>query len=562
MKAPDNPFDIAHLSSLLDHFASKAPTLLSQSQQTADLAPRLDRLAELSELPFTLAVVGRMRAGKSSLINAIIGQDLAPVGVNETTATINYFRFAPPDRKPVFRVHWKDKPAQDFPLDQRQQWCGQSASARQTRYIEYFSTAELLKELYIVDTPGTRSVIADHDIAIDNFMAEKRERETLECGGKADAIIYVLGPVARENDKDFLQDFEGQTRQTGSSPFNSIAVLHKWETVDSDDPLETAKDKAERIHTQLRDHVSVVLPLSAPLIQASERLPIDFWNQLAVQLCELSPRMRERVIEKGTESRLQEKIPSLFELYDKASLPWASFRAVYYIARHNNFPEGNILQKLVKQAGGKDFLLDLLNDRFIQRTRLIKSFLHLNRALAICTEARLRLSNLSQKLNDRSSAIHAAYAPLEKLSQKGFSEVDSAIQFLQKSADECISKSQDSEALAQNIDNLTHELRSHFQDLSKDIEYLRDLDDEGHDIPLSAKTELRTLLGCYGQSTSQRLSCYHDINGDLIEHIEDRIENWSLLQGTTHGRMAGVYAQAVNRLESLIDYMEGIEAER
>ena len=50
-----------------------------------------------------LAVAGRVKAGKSSFINAFLGQDLALVGVTETTATINYFRYGrvPDPAKPV-----------------------------------------------------------------------------------------------------------------------------------------------------------------------------------------------------------------------------------------------------------------------------------------------------------------------------------------------------------------------------------------------------------------------------------------------------------------------------
>jgi hypothetical protein len=503
-----------------------------------------------------------MRAGKSSLINAIIGQDLAPIGVNETTATINYFRFSPSDKEPIFRVHWKDKPAQEYPLNQRHQWCGQSESAKQTRFIEFFSSAELLKDLYIVDTPGTRSVIAEHNLAIDSFMAEKLERETLECGGKADAIIYVLGPVARENDKDFLELFEDQTRQTGSSPFNSIAVLHKWETVDTDNPINTAREKAGRIQKQLRDHVSAVIPVSAPLIQIAEGQAANYWDELAGQLSDLSPRLRERVFERGTEARLQAKLPALFEIYQRTDIPWASFRAIYFIARHNNFPEGRTLHQLVRKAGGKEHLIEVLYDRFIQRTRLIKAFLHLHRALSVCTEARLRLGNLSQKLQTRASATHTANAPLEKLLQKGFLEVKAAIKLLSKSAEECSNKAQEAQSLSQNLDKLTHRLRIHFQDLSQDLEYLRILDDEGLDLSIDEKTELRTLLGCYGQSVKQRLRCYREAHNELLAHIEGQIENWSIRQETTHGRMAGVYAHAVNRLESLIDYVEEVEANR
>lgn len=52
---------------------------------------RLRRLTEQVDETCRVAVVGRMSAGKSSFINALLGEDKAVVGTNETTATINHF---------------------------------------------------------------------------------------------------------------------------------------------------------------------------------------------------------------------------------------------------------------------------------------------------------------------------------------------------------------------------------------------------------------------------------------------------------------------------------------
>ena len=42
--------------------------------------------------PCRLAVTGRVKSGKSSLINIILGEDLAKVGTSETTSTINILK--------------------------------------------------------------------------------------------------------------------------------------------------------------------------------------------------------------------------------------------------------------------------------------------------------------------------------------------------------------------------------------------------------------------------------------------------------------------------------------
>ena len=57
---------------------------------------RIESMSERIYQPCELAIVGRMNAGKSSFLNALLDDDLAVVGDTETTATINYFRYGTP----------------------------------------------------------------------------------------------------------------------------------------------------------------------------------------------------------------------------------------------------------------------------------------------------------------------------------------------------------------------------------------------------------------------------------------------------------------------------------
>ena len=52
-------------------------------------------MARLAEDRFTLAVLGQFKRGKSSLMNAIIGRELLPVGILPLTSAITSLRFGP-----------------------------------------------------------------------------------------------------------------------------------------------------------------------------------------------------------------------------------------------------------------------------------------------------------------------------------------------------------------------------------------------------------------------------------------------------------------------------------
>ena len=271
-------FDFSEVEPIVASFCEKIPKLLAEHSVTSDLVSRVVNLGEQAASPFTVAVVGQMRVGKSSLINALLEKDLAQTGVTETTATINWIRHG--EDESVVRVHWKNKPPELIKRDELQQWTGDSSKAASTRFIELFDDAEFLKIASIVDTPGLRSVIDAHENATNEFLGMKCDAESRQLGSQADAIVYVLMPVARENDDSFLSGFREQTQLPGSSSFNSLAVLHKWETIEADDQVSASQSKARRIASALGGSVSCVLPVSAPLARAAQGLDSCHWNTI------------------------------------------------------------------------------------------------------------------------------------------------------------------------------------------------------------------------------------------------------------------------------------------
>ena len=72
-----------------------------------ELCAGLGRLAQQVGEPCVVAVVGRVNAGKSTFINALLREDQAVVGTTETTATINYFSYGKPDPERPVRCHWR-----------------------------------------------------------------------------------------------------------------------------------------------------------------------------------------------------------------------------------------------------------------------------------------------------------------------------------------------------------------------------------------------------------------------------------------------------------------------
>ena len=122
-------------------YLEEIPKILALHTETADLALQMKQMNLPDQLHhrFTLAISGQMKAGKSTLLNAIIEDDKAPVGINECTATINRFLFSKEkDLWDKFRVYWKAGFTEDHPLENINAWLGYGTNIEKTTRLDFY----------------------------------------------------------------------------------------------------------------------------------------------------------------------------------------------------------------------------------------------------------------------------------------------------------------------------------------------------------------------------------------------------------------------------------------
>src|ERR687889_2012175 len=245
----------------------------------AELAERLEVLATQVHEPCVVAVVGRVKVGKSTFVNALLGEDLAKVGTTETTATINYFTFGTPDPERPVRCHWRSGKVTD---ESRAFLDGLQGNDLVTLrradgidHLEYFLPNPLLKQITLVDTPGTSAVVDEHQdrtaefMQLNNQLRDRHDRDTRRLGDTADAVIYLVGQVAKVTDRAFLQEFT-QTTGGRSSALNAIGILSKIEL--QPEVLARRHELSAKIASQLKDSLNTVIPVAAGVRRASDRL--------------------------------------------------------------------------------------------------------------------------------------------------------------------------------------------------------------------------------------------------------------------------------------------------
>jgi GTP-binding protein EngB required for normal cell division len=128
-----------------------------------DLVGRVEALAVERERPLRVAVVGEFNAGKSTFLNALLGEDVAPTGVLPTTATLHWVAWAP---DPFARVVVKDAPDRVVPHAELKATLAalREEGARVAR-VYIYAPIERLKRVEILDTPGFNAPDPDHVIA-------------------------------------------------------------------------------------------------------------------------------------------------------------------------------------------------------------------------------------------------------------------------------------------------------------------------------------------------------------------------------------------------------------
>lgn len=325
----------------------------------------LRAVADSLQSPFNIAVFGRMKTGKSSLINALIGKPLAITGVEEATATINRISYASGELLNQFTVHWQDSPPENYPIDKLQSdWNGKSQEVLErvsrAAWLELYSDAPTLRNIQITDTPGTGSNAAEHERIANQFIN----------GQEADALLYVFAPVGRENDEESLAAFR-QGCLPSSKPDNSIGVLHKWDHIfwDEDD-WTSIVSKAKRVHNHLSSLVFDIVPVSAPLALLAKTAPEGFWK-LCREVLSAFDDVKELTEVLGDDEEWEDD-PKRDSLYKQAKLlgcPLPSFRIMLrHLFRNPNKDEATAVAEL----SGVATLETLLDKQIFRNSSVIQ----------------------------------------------------------------------------------------------------------------------------------------------------------------------------------------------
>lgn len=298
---------------LSEAVAAMCRALLPQvSEQSAggvqEILRRLDA-------PLQLAVAGRIKSGKSTLVNALIGRRVAPTDVGECTRLVTRFQYGTVDRIEIVFTGGRRSvlpfaPDGGIPADLGIDLAGVS-------HIEAFLTSALLADITVIDTPGLGSL---DDVSVSRTEAllgvvgatasasepaGRPDAVTSRAAGTdrgasgppdadvedpgrldptsgfalagAEAVLYVFTQSVRADDALVLAAFTAATASRDAGPVNALGVLNKADTVVADsvpgaggDIRRAAATLARSQAELLRPRVADVLPVIGLLAETAE----------------------------------------------------------------------------------------------------------------------------------------------------------------------------------------------------------------------------------------------------------------------------------------------------
>lgn len=227
-----------------------------------------ERLAE----PLRVAIAGRVKAGKSTLLNALVGERLAATDAGECTRIVTWYRQG---QAYGVRAVLRDGGDKELRFSRENGALNidlGGVSPEGVEWIEVGWPSSRLAQFTLIDTPGLESLDEDRSRRTKVLLGIEEEGHS-----QVDAVIYLMRHIHR-SDADFLEAFMDRSLAR-PSPVNAVAVLSRADEIGAGRPdaLESASAIAERYAAddRVRSLCATVLPVAGLIAETGFTLRED-----------------------------------------------------------------------------------------------------------------------------------------------------------------------------------------------------------------------------------------------------------------------------------------------
>jgi small GTP-binding protein len=207
-------------------------TLVKYGVKDEDQKALEESIRQLDDL-FLLVVVGEFNAGKSAFINALLGEKLLKEGVTPTTTKVNILRYG----------------------DQSEQ---KSISENIESLI---LNTPYLKEISIVDTPGTNAIIREHEEITSQFIP------------RSDLILFVTSADRpyTESERLFLEKIQAWGKKI-------VLVINKIDILEDPQTLSEIEEFVKENSKKILKTTPEIFPISSLLALKAKKGEPAVWD--------------------------------------------------------------------------------------------------------------------------------------------------------------------------------------------------------------------------------------------------------------------------------------------
>ena len=225
------------------------------------LYDRLDALyVSLQKEKFAIVVVGEFSSGKSTFLNALIGELLLPSAVSETTATVNFIHSIANDDERAHKAYLSYFDGRQEVLDlatQREEFIAKTTALSKNitaREIEradlYYPIAGLSEDVVLVDSPGLQG------------MAEGHRDITYRQIEDSHACIYLISARGITGADGEMMKFIGSKFEKLFVIMNQIDLINTTETT-VEEQVQKARENLLSYNIFPLDKLPIVYPISS-----------------------------------------------------------------------------------------------------------------------------------------------------------------------------------------------------------------------------------------------------------------------------------------------------------